>query len=131
MTQGEMIRNLRISKNMTQKALAKKLGVSETYISKYERDIRTPKLDTLKRIADALEVDILTLADFDAASGILSDEMNRGIAVYGPYYADLMLAFTGMNEEGQREAVKRLQELAALPKYHDDELEADIHAQNE
>ena len=66
MTIGERIREIRRAKYLTQRQLAEKLNVSYVNISQIERGDRTPKIDTLKRIADALEV-------------------NVGVLLYGPY----------------------------------------------
>lgn len=61
MTTGERIRIAREAVPMTQKELSKALGVSESYISQYERNIRNPKQETLQKIAAALECDYLWL----------------------------------------------------------------------
>ena len=46
---------------MSMTALAAKSGLSLTMISFVEREIRKPTMDTLLRIADALEVDLWKL----------------------------------------------------------------------
>ena len=56
MTIGERIKAARNNRNITQKELAKRLNVSETFISQYERGIRNPKIETLQKISNALEV---------------------------------------------------------------------------
>lgn len=58
MTIGERIKQARKDAKMTQRELAEKLKISYVGISQYERGIRTPKLDTLKKIADALGTDV-------------------------------------------------------------------------
>ena len=50
MTIGDIIKNARKSKNLTQKELATKLGVSPQMISLYESNARNPKPSTLKKI---------------------------------------------------------------------------------
>lgn len=74
MTTGKAIKNARIKANMTQAALAEKLNVTPQNISQYERDIKKPKIETLKKIADALGVEVWELADFDIASRMLEYE---------------------------------------------------------
>ena len=61
MTIGDRIRSARKEKGLTQSELAEKLGISYMVISQYERGIRNPKLDTVRRIADALGVDMQSL----------------------------------------------------------------------
>lgn len=59
MTKGEYIRNARKKAGLTQAQLAKKLNVSQAMIGQYENDKRKPKVDTIVRIADALDADYL------------------------------------------------------------------------
>lgn len=56
MTTGERIKAARKAAGMTQQELAKKLGVSYTLVSQYERNLRNPKYVTLQKIAVALGV---------------------------------------------------------------------------
>lgn len=51
MSVGENIKKYRIAKGLTQKQLANKLGLAEITIRQYENKSRTPKLETLKKIA--------------------------------------------------------------------------------
>ena len=62
---GEMIRKYRIEKGMTQKKLGELCGIADSNIRKYETGKQTPKINTLQRIADALEVSIYNLMEFD------------------------------------------------------------------
>ena len=57
-TTGEKIRHLRLERNLTQKALASKCGMYESQIRKYETGKANPKIETLQKIADALNVPI-------------------------------------------------------------------------
>lgn len=57
MSTGENIKNARIKAKMTQAALAEKIGTTTQNISQYERDVRNPKIETLQKIAKALNVD--------------------------------------------------------------------------
>ena len=57
MSTGENIKNARIRAKMTQAALAEKIGTTTQNISQYERDLRNPKIETLQKIAKALDVD--------------------------------------------------------------------------
>ena len=61
-TIGERIRELRKSRNLTQRELAAKVGINFTYLSKIENDRleadQTPREDTLNSIAQALAADV-------------------------------------------------------------------------
>lgn len=63
MTTGEKIKEARKRANMTQKELGDKLGVSPVMISQYESDKRKPKIETLERVATALNVPISAFLD--------------------------------------------------------------------
>ena len=50
------IRYIREGKHISQKQLAAAIGTSQSAIAAYENGQKTPKLETLSRIADALEL---------------------------------------------------------------------------
>jgi len=60
-TIGQLIKEARKKKQMTQKQLAEKLGISYVNISQLENNQRTPKYETLKYIAAALGVNWIDL----------------------------------------------------------------------
>ncbi len=62
---------------MTQAALAEKVGTTTQNISQYERDIRNPKIETLKKIADALGVDISKLTNSVTYDSLLLEKNLR------------------------------------------------------
>lgn len=53
---GDKIKNLRTDKGMFQKDLAEKVGCSVQAISSYEKGQKKPKVETLEKIASALNV---------------------------------------------------------------------------
>lgn len=59
MTVGEKIKKIRKEKALSQKYLANKLGITPVMISQYENGKRKPKFETLRKIADVLEVDVM------------------------------------------------------------------------
>jgi len=60
---GKNVRLLRIHRGLTAKALAEKVGVSPSMISKIEHDTVNPSHDTLRRIAIELHVSLSDLVD--------------------------------------------------------------------
>ena len=56
MTVGENIRRIRKERGLTIKQLGDMVGVSESYIRAYEYGRRNPKESSLKRLAEALNV---------------------------------------------------------------------------
>ncbi|NFG60035.1 helix-turn-helix transcriptional regulator [Clostridium botulinum] len=62
---GEKIKSIRVKKNMSRKDIAKKSGISEISIRKYEKGERNPKLENIKNIAKALNISIYELIKDD------------------------------------------------------------------
>ena len=57
-TTGEIISSIRREKGLTQKDLAEKLSVTDKAVSKWERDIALPDINTLPKLADILNITI-------------------------------------------------------------------------
>ena len=90
MNLGARIRKIRMFRNITQKELGRRLGYGENSadvrIAQYESGQRTPKQETLIRIAEILEVDVWNflnpgIATMDELMETLfwMDEENRGL----------------------------------------------------
>lgn len=58
MSLGQNIRKYRKELKLTQEELAKKVGVIQSNVYRWERDIVVPSLETIKKIANALEVSV-------------------------------------------------------------------------
>lgn len=58
---GKHIRQLRMAKKLTQEELAEKLHVTRQAVSAWERGQTQPDLDTLERIAQALDTEVTAL----------------------------------------------------------------------
>lgn len=58
MDTGSLIRQFRTRKKLSQSELAQKVGTSQSVIGFYEQGKRKPRLENLKKIADALDVDV-------------------------------------------------------------------------
>lgn len=69
---GAQIRRLRKDRGLTMKQLAELTGVTEQAISQYERDIRTPKRDITRKLAEALNVNIVDLYPKDFFEALFS-----------------------------------------------------------
>ena len=76
---GKRIRELRKSKKWSQQTLSEKCELSPTNISHIERGATKPSLDTLIKIANALETDLNTLlcdSLADAATPIFQNRIS-------------------------------------------------------
>ncbi|MCD8053783.1 MAG: helix-turn-helix domain-containing protein [Lachnospiraceae bacterium] len=57
-TLGTMIASLRKEKGMTQSALAEKMGVTDKAVSKWERDLSCPDVNSIPQLAEILGVSV-------------------------------------------------------------------------
>ncbi|WP_282804672.1 helix-turn-helix domain-containing protein [Clostridium tetani] len=69
---GENIKKYRKKKGLTQKELAKKINLSEISIRRYEKNINTPTIEVLNKIAEALEVPVSALIDEPFSQALLN-----------------------------------------------------------
>ncbi len=122
---GQIIRQLRKERNLTQKKLGELSGINEVQIRQYELGKANPKLETLKKIAAALGVALNSFLDGNWEE--YSEEIKADFEsdVEGTSFAEPILIkqlsqyYEQLNTTGKREAVKRVSELAQLPEYTD------------
>ena len=57
-TLGMMISSLRKEKGMTQLELAEKMGVTDKAVSKWERDLSFPDINSIPKLAEIFEVSV-------------------------------------------------------------------------
>ena len=77
---GLFIRELRIKKNIGQRDLAKKIGVSPSYLNDIEKEKRSaPKLNVIKKISKYLETNLDELNDL---AGVSKKEVAPDISEY-------------------------------------------------
>lgn len=78
MRSSEKIKNSRLQAGLTQKELAKRLGTSQQNIAQYESGKRIPKIETLQKIANALNVSVNELR---SDNEIMLEKLNENISV--------------------------------------------------
>lgn len=57
-TPGMMISSLRKEKGMTQLELAEKMGVTDKAVSKWERDLSFPDINSIPKLAEIFEISV-------------------------------------------------------------------------
>lgn len=132
MTTGERIKAARKKEGMTQADLALKLNIPFQSISQWERDIRKPKFDSLRKIAKELNcpiTDLLTEEEipivrlgYSAGHKVGGEEWLEYLKNYLDYsFSDveqkIVYLLAKLNDEGQTKAVERVEELTEIPKY--------------
>ncbi len=82
-TLGEMINSLRKEKNMTQNDLAEKMNVTDKAVSKWERNLSCPDVNSIPKLAEILGVSVEELlnAQTKQDNGKVDDIIN--IALIG------------------------------------------------
>ena len=66
---GQSIQEARKKAKLTQKELAEKVGMATITVQQYERGVRTPKIETLQKIAQALNTDVGVLYGVEVDKG--------------------------------------------------------------
>ena len=67
---GRRIREARLNKGLTMSKLAKDVGTSIVYMGEIERGLKMPSVNTLIKIANALEVSIDYILRYEVKSGV-------------------------------------------------------------
>lgn len=67
MTAGKHIKRIRREKGLSQKELGEKIGVSQQMIGQWENGRSNPKIETIRRIADALNIPHYELMGLDSS----------------------------------------------------------------
>lgn len=81
---GTRIRSLRQARHLTLREVADRAGVTESFLSQVERDVTSPSIATVHRVAGALGLSIAQLFAEDAETGrVVRREARRRIAYPG------------------------------------------------
>lgn len=89
---GIGIKNARLAVGITQAELARRLGVTPQAISQYERGEKKPKIETIKKIADALGVSWFHLSHLDDLVATSEERVLDKKEVYQSIAADYTTA---------------------------------------
>ena len=119
---GDMIRKYRTEKGLTQKKLGELCNIADSAIRRYEAGNANPKIETLQKIADALDIPVNRLR---AGKTISGDELKEKLSEYGLTHLvpdteeerTVLENCKKLNETGKKEAAKRVEELTHLEKY--------------
>lgn len=80
---GERIRSLRTALGMTQSDLAEKMNVTDKAVSKWERNLSRPDIDSLPKLAETLGTTVQELCNAPAKGRRTRMEELLGIALPG------------------------------------------------
>lgn len=132
---GQRIKEISKSKGLTLRQLAQSTGISyNTIYSITKRDSERIQGNILQKISLALEVSPSELIGYDSETlddvlGLILDEYPKAtfspggeknsfrISLGSDHKANLLKYFDDLNEDGQQEAVERVEELTEIPRY--------------
>lgn len=120
MSTGEKIRIKRKEKNFTQKLLGDLCGINEANIRKYELGKANPKLETIRKIAAALDVSLSYFLEDTTSNETSSTQEKEQTSQKNKediLESKLLNHFHVLNEKGKTESVKRIVELTKLKEY--------------
>lgn len=95
--------------------MAKLLGVAKSTYSMYESGLRTPTIPKAQEMARILDVSVDYLVGISRVD--LNNENIDPLLEPSTDKLKLMASFNTLNSLGKKEAVKRVEELAEIPKY--------------
>lgn len=89
---SENLKKYRQMANLSQEALGKKIGVTGVTIMRYEKGVREPKIETMKKLANALNIPLSKLIDINSPT--MSNVAKKFISSKTPeeieHYGDIM-----------------------------------------
>lgn len=106
---GSLIKEVRKKKNISQSQLAHELNTTQALITAYENNKRTPKIETLSRIASALDVSILDLLPKELTFDTIAPATPEERQIY-----DILQT---LNADGQRKVKEYASDLAGNALY--------------
>ena len=122
---------------MTQKELGEKLGgIPQQQIGRWENGKSNPKLNTIQKIADALNVNINDLlesplddspfykalknanpSEHPIGKDFINAQLSKQVDDWEQIDIELVKKFKQLNEIGKAIAIERIEELSEIPRY--------------
>ena len=95
---GKQVRTQRVDKKMSQEELAFKAGISAAHLGQIERAEKRPTLETIGRLAEALDISLSELFSFEVIAGIVREE--------DPVISKINAQLSVMSEDEQRDVLR-------------------------
>ncbi|MFR1510385.1 MAG: helix-turn-helix domain-containing protein [Coprococcus sp.] len=125
LTTGEKIKKTRIQKEFTQKQLAEKCGMYESQIRKYESGKINPKIETLQKIANALQVPVNSLrSDSELELNSFMEYLDKSFDTFKDNLRlenKLISDYRVLNAQGRQKAHEQIEMLTKIPEYRADQ----------
>jgi len=121
MSIGDNIKKWRELRNLTQSDLAELVGISDKTVSSWEINRTEPKMGMIEKICMALNCKKTDIVGADEPIFFLRED-SPSYGVTSREYERLLYFYKALNKIGQKEAIKRIEELACIEKYTEDHL---------
>ena len=112
---GKRIQEIRTQRGMTQEALAERINISKSSISEWEACKRVPRMETLRKIADALRVDVWEIIGFNDVDYDEPMFASPTEEAPDPNERELVTIYRDLNDIGQSALIGTASGLAANP----------------
>ena len=80
-TMGETIAELRKERGMTQKDLAEQMNVTDKAVSKWERDLSCPDINSIPKLAEVLAVSVEDLMQVTKTEKASNDDLTKAFRI--------------------------------------------------
>lgn len=124
MKMGDIIKQLREEKGITQEQLGTVIGVQKSAIRKYEKgEVENIKRSSIQRMAEYFGVSPCYLMGWEETynhNNVLCEEVALIEKIqenYGKESIELLRLFVELNEQGKIKAIENLSDLTEIPKY--------------
>ncbi len=117
MTFGEKIKKIRNEKGLSQQELGKILGIRQQTVAQYEKAPYTPKYDTVRRIAKALDCPINALVEDET---IFQRNDVADSLLYGGVIARVSDNMAKLTLEAMSKVEEYTKDLTKIPEYQKD-----------
>lgn len=106
---GQNIKKIRLNKNMTQKQLGDLCGMADSAIRRYENGGANPKIETLGKIAQALNVSI---GDLDPSYSYMTHDKDEALTMISQLNQFIeKIPKMNASDESKKENISKAQEL--------------------
>ncbi len=90
---GNVIRNMRKKKDMTQNEFASLCGITQTYLSQIESNLKEPNLSTLRTISEKLNIPLPILFFLSMTEDDVNPKKRKAFEIVSPSVKSLVNEF--------------------------------------
>ena len=117
---GQNIKRIRKEKGLTQKRLGELCGINEANIRKYELGGAKPKIETIQKIAEALQVplsDLIPPEMFGIANDMIELFSGSTSLKVDIKSSTINALVSELNDKGKDKAIEQIELLTKIPEY--------------